>query len=59
MFYPVFFDNTIALVRNDTPSEENYRTAVYLSDGRVTYSEFTPTTLRKRYNILFNNERGF
>jgi hypothetical protein len=59
LFFPVFFDNIIALVRNENSSEKMNNTSIYLSDGRVIYSTFTPTTLRKRYYTLFNKERGF
>ena len=52
------FDNTIALIRNTNSLEKDSKTAVYLSDGRVIYLEFTPMTLRKKYYTLFNNERG-
>ncbi|MCL1875192.1 MAG: hypothetical protein FWF87_02900 [Synergistaceae bacterium] len=58
MFFPVFYDNTIAIIRNNSSLEKSYKAAIYLSDGRVAYSDFTPETLRKRYYNLFNNERG-
>ena len=58
MFFPVFYDNTIALIRNNNSLEKRCNTAIYLSDGRIVYSIFTPETLRKRYYTLLNNERG-
>ena len=58
MFFPVFFDNIIALVRNNDSLEKDNITAIYLSDGRVNYSAFTPKTLRRRYYTLLNNERS-
>ena len=58
LFFHFFYDNTIALIRNSNSMEKSYNTAIYLSDGRVIYSDFTPETLRKRYYNLFNNERG-
>ena len=58
MLFPVFFDNVIALIRNNDPAAKGGKTAVYLSGGGVNFSEFTPKTLRKRYYTLFNNERG-
>gem|GEM_PF-3055848 len=59
MIIPVFFDDTIALIRNYNSFKKSGDTAVYLSDGKVTYSLLSPATLRKRYNNLFkNSERG-
>jgi hypothetical protein len=58
LIYPIFFDNVIALIRNNNPLEKNNNTTIYLSDGRVNFSTLTPMTLRKRYYTLLKNERS-
>ena len=57
MLFSFFSDNVIALIRNNNSLEKNSNTVIYLSDGRINYSAFSPQTLRKRYYSLFNNER--